>query len=67
MKSWSINTHSKTEHPPGSFSLFLQWDIRSWALGPGFEIDGMWFDFHLDIGPLRVVASYWRKIDDLPS
>lgn len=45
----------------GTFSIFLDCDLRCWTFGVTFDPAPDWFDLKISLGPLGVSFMYWRR------
>lgn len=45
----------------GTLSVFFEYNLGHWTIGPRIEIDHSWFDLSLDFGPLELSFVYWRR------
>ncbi len=45
----------------GTVSVFAHYDLLNWTFGVRAENDLCWYDFIIELGPIRFSFCYWRE------
>ena len=45
----------------GTISVFFDYNLGNWIIGPRVEVDPCWLDLNIDFGPIAISFVYWRR------